>query len=179
MGEATWGFLGVLLGSLISIGAEFLRLHAAEKLSDKNFQREAITLENNFHRENLLKLQEAFATWIRSEGAIMAFDHITFKKFGAITQLPEELSNNHFSAARKFKLLVNRITNDHLRESLLKLFHESHEIGMRTLSNHKQLSVDSFYSNETEFAKLAEFAEDLIGVELRKYLSDFQNVGKS
>ena len=86
MDAAAWGFVGVVIGGVITggvaIAAEWLRgrhesiLDSSKRGDDRRLAREA------FQRENLLDLQRLLAVWMRAEGKFMLSDQRTFRSTG-------------------------------------------------------------------------------------------------
>jgi hypothetical protein len=112
MDAAAWGFVGVVVGGLltgiVSIAAEWLRgkhesnLDSAKRTDDRRLAREA------FQRENLLAIQERLAEWMRAETKLNIHDRATVEASGTITLAPRGLSDEIFETQRHLVYLVER-----------------------------------------------------------------------
>lgn len=120
MESAIWGLIGTVVGALASIGTTWL-----SNLSSHNLQEAKVTAEraeraHAFQRETLLALQEAIHDALRLIARAYIEDHqahVAGNEWGK-NNLPEEVNEGIRLAQRKVAILVERVSDDPLRNAV-------------------------------------------------------------
>jgi hypothetical protein len=117
---AVWGFVGTLVGALISIGTTILSHRHAAVL-----QRQANDLDRQeraraFQRENLISLQDALQLCTRAVGKAVHEDIMAVRRgipWGQ-NQIDSDLDETMRSSNARVYALVERVADDPLREAI-------------------------------------------------------------
>ena len=173
MSEAIWAFFGVVVGGALTLGAEWIRGRKEEERLRLNAELAGEKARDDFQRTNLLELQEAFAVWVRAEGAAMHFDQMTLRQAGHLTMLPEQLSDDVTMTGRKLKYLLNRVLDGETRQFLHAAFDLSVELHVARIVRKAEQTEAQLESESMKFSVLVKAAEDRIGETLRAYLKSF------
>nr|WP_321228568.1 hypothetical protein [uncultured Psychroserpens sp.] len=166
MEPATWGFIGTIVGTIVGASASLFATYLNGKNSlniqkgTEKFKREEIARE--FQRDNLLKLQDEFASGMRLIGKahIESFryhkKHNDWKGF----RFSDEIDSSLTSMYQSLMKLTERVRNDKLRQSIIDI--------RKDMSNMRVYETEA--ENDQYIGKLAEKYELLmeeIGIELR------------
>lgn len=170
MSEAYLGLLGVIIGGAITISSERLRAGYQVKQISKEYKIRATERRNDFQRENLIALQESFAHWIRAQGKCMIHDRQQLKESGILTQLPEDISNELFETSRNFKLQINRVLDDELRNLLFETHAYANRVSIARIVKENNYNIDDVDQDNAQLIVWVEKVENSIGKLLRKYL---------
>jgi hypothetical protein len=117
MDAAAWGFIGVVVGSLITavvtIGGELLRGRNDYLLDSKKRQSDLRIESDRIQRETLLELQDRLTEWIEGRpawpGAKLSDEEM------------EDFAARSMVARRPLARLTQRVLDDELRETLRSL----------------------------------------------------------
>jgi hypothetical protein len=116
MDSALWGFIGTLVGVIVgaaaSIGTTIISARNAKDLQSQSDALLRVERSRDFQRTNLLALQ----AHMEDTRAFQA-DPNPAKRPMLSDALDEEISK----AARKLAILIERVSNDELREQLKKM----------------------------------------------------------
>jgi hypothetical protein len=123
MDAAIWGFIGTIIGALTSIGTTWLSNLTTYKLQSSKENADRVERAHAFQRETLLTLQEAIHEWMRLITQVYFEDLKAFangNEWGK-SKLSEDVNENTMLAQRKVVILLERLTDDRLRESIKSL----------------------------------------------------------
>lgn len=120
MDAMTWGFVGTVVGATASIATTAItnwntfRISQNSKIQDREEHARA------FQRETLLKLQSEIRNYLRASVLVYRADNKNFKESGdwGKCALPDELSDQLLELNSKTTILIQRISNDELRNKL-------------------------------------------------------------
>ncbi len=122
MEAVTWGFIGTIVGALASIATTAITNWSSYNLKNKTIQHEREELANAFQRQTILELQVELLEYIRTCSQIHRHDRVHFEKtehWGSL--IPDELSELNRSLSAKVSILIQRISDDDLRDNLMSL----------------------------------------------------------
>lgn len=120
MDSAIWGLIGTVVGALASIGSTWLSNFSAHKLQKSIAKADHIERAHAFQRETLLSLQDAFHDMLRLIARAYIHDrqaHADGSEWGR-GNLPDELSEDLRLAQRKMAILVERVSDNLLRNAV-------------------------------------------------------------
>lgn len=136
MDSAVWGFIGVVVGGLItgivSIWLEQIRADKAAALDSARRRDDRRLGHDNFQRETLLAFQEAINAVARTTIQIHHHDVMASKKGGAwrSTPLDPELDSAAQQASLLLSTLRSRVADDELRSMAQRLLEASATVGV-------------------------------------------------
>lgn len=175
MDPAVWGFIGVVIGGLVTGVVTLLAakvqadaaasLDSAKRRDDRQLERDA------FQRENLLELQDALNRWIRAVNALHAADRRSLRETGSpVSLFPDGLSEAEFDSGRRLMYLTERVVDDDLRSRLRAL---RELVGTQFV--HRAVRSDRFTASALNdaaeaLADDATDAQERLGDVLRRYL---------
>ncbi|EGQ8024385.1 hypothetical protein [Vibrio vulnificus] len=122
MEAAVWGFIGTIVGALASICTSAISSWNSHALAikEKNFEREEMAKE--FQRKTILELQKELPEYIRSCDQIYRNFRNHHENTGRWEySISDELDIENRNLTLRVINLIQRIENDELRESLVKL----------------------------------------------------------
>jgi hypothetical protein len=127
MDTAIWGFVGVVVGSLITaivtIGGELLRGRHESLLDTKKRQDDRHIESDRIQRETLLELQDRLTDWMQDR-PVWNPDESSYRKrrgTSGIDKEMEQFAERSVLAGRSLARLTQRVLDDDLREALLEL----------------------------------------------------------
>ncbi len=125
MDGAIWGFVGVVVGGLITglvtITAERMRADREVALDSAQRQDARRLARDGFQRENLLELQVKLVDWLRAMTEMYLADRDAIRSTGAVDVVPDELSTREATTTRELMVLTDRVLDDELRARLVAL----------------------------------------------------------
>ncbi|MEF1203983.1 hypothetical protein QTO12_26065 [Vibrio owensii] len=122
MEAVTWGFVGTIVGALASIATTAIASWSSHVLSNKAKEHEKQEIANAFQRETVLELQTELLEYFRTCGQIYRNDRVNFENTGKWGHsIPDELAEKNRVLNAKTAILIQRISNDELRASLMVL----------------------------------------------------------
>jgi hypothetical protein len=173
MDGAVWGFIGVVIGGLItglvSYKVESLRAITEAALDSAKRQDDRRIASDAFQRENLLVLQDAFdaLTAIEVEGLQLTFERVG--KTGRLAEWPADMQDRHVVADRLVRHLMHRVKDDHLRATIDKARDASFDLLQRRLAE-QPMSPREFNDVSVVVMDLSANVSDEIGEVLRRLL---------
>jgi len=125
MNPAVWGFIGVLLGSIIGASASILtsiiNTRNESKLQSKRerYQREERLKE--FQRRNLLRLQDLLphCMFLMNRAHIVDVNNAKNQKKWREVLLSADLDGKIRISFRKLTIIIDRVSNEKLRKDLM------------------------------------------------------------
>lgn len=127
MDSATWGFVGVLAGSVVGALASIATTWITNK-NDRQLQKDQDSLERKeraraFQRETLIGVQEKLQVLFRMVGKAHYEQAMAYKVDGQWGRAPisEEVNQGTLQANQKLLILTERVADDGLRSELKKL----------------------------------------------------------
>ena len=138
MESAIWGFIGTLIGASASLATAYLTNRTSLHMQSEAKEHERREAAKAFQRQTLLELQEAFHNAIRLATRAYLADTEAHRK-GALwgrQSLPEGLSEDIRLCNRQVNLLIERVSDDGVRNSIKGLM--------------KDLTMISFLASEQE-----------------------------
>lgn len=171
---AVAGFVGVVVGAviagLVNIGGELLRGWQSSKLDNQKRHDDRRIRLDEIQRTNLLDLQTALAGWLRAEGRLHGFDVMALRAGGTLTQVPQDVNQEHYDSGRRLALLTERVKDDTLRSMLLDLRGQgSSQDAMRAI-RHREITEAELDADLNALMATARKADDRLGGVLRGYL---------
>lgn len=130
MQPASWGFIGTLLGAVVGASASVLttaiNTRNAVRLNKMNNDLERAERARGFQRETLLSMQEVVQDLMRLMARMHIADLRAFRQSGQWRQnrFDDDLNDASMLANRKMTALVERISDDLLRDVLKNLHNE-------------------------------------------------------
>jgi len=124
MEPVTWGVIGTLVGAVVGASASIITSIIAANSSRKSLydadNLKRIERAREFQRNNLLDLQEELHLQIRLAARVHLEDVKAFKSGakGLQNDLDNELDQQLMQSARKLNILVQRVSNDSLRNEI-------------------------------------------------------------
>jgi hypothetical protein len=170
MDGAIWGFIGVVIGGLITIAAEWIRGHSASGLDSAKRADDRRLSRDAFQRENLLRLQERLAEWMRAEARAMMFDQQAFKSTRGLTLLPAEIDAEAFETGRQLGYCAERVKDDDLRAAVSALTAHAAAIQAGRAVYHETVTAASLDAEDAELGYQYVDVQNLLGRKLRGYL---------
>jgi hypothetical protein len=124
--DAAWGFIGVIIGGLITgiatMGVEYMRGRQASSLDDRKRQDDRRIERDRIQRDTLLDLQPATVEWTRTISEMQLADLDAIRRTGRVASpYPGDLADREMLAGRRFMYLVERVRDDGLRDELRAL----------------------------------------------------------
>lgn len=146
MDSAIWGLIGTLIGALSSIGTTWLANLNSYKLQESKDLAVQATRAKEFQRDTLLELQEAIHDAFRLIAKAYLEDRKAFAGGGewGKNMLPVALDEELRFAQRKVAILIERVSNDPLRDAIKATMKRAMNIAL----------ADSFNEAETEYLRL-------------------------
>jgi hypothetical protein len=164
MDAALWGFIGVVVGSIITgvvtIGGELLRGRNDYLLDSKKRQSDRRIESDRIQRETLLELQDRLTDWMESRPG---WAGTSWKGTGEPTREMEEFVERSMVARRPLTRLTERLLDDELRETLHGLQDLSTEVVFAASASELQEA-----QRKALFAEMR--AQGHVGRVLRAYL---------
>ncbi len=174
MDAAVWGLIGVLLGGAITgwftVRAESVRADKEARLDREKREDNRQIDRDSFQRANLLELQEALAVWMRAEAVALMFDARTLREHGAITLLPEPMSDDIFESGRQLGYRVQRVKDDGLREALGAVSGHAASIQAARAVYHEQVTAEGLDAEMDNLGRHYAHVQEQLGKTLRAYL---------
>ena len=125
MEAVTWGFIGTIVGAIASIATTAITNWGSYNLKNKTIQHEREELANTFQRQTIIELQVELLKYIRTCSQIHRHNRIHFEKtehWGSlIPNELNELNELNRSLSAKVIILIQRVSNDELRDDLVSL----------------------------------------------------------
>jgi hypothetical protein len=120
MDAAIWGFIGTVVGALASIGTSWLSNLNTYKIESLKEKADSNERAHSFQRETLLDLQEALHEWIRliTRAYFEDLQAFTISKEWGKNCLSEDVDEKSMLAQRKVSILIERLSDDTLRDSM-------------------------------------------------------------
>ncbi|PKG79873.1 hypothetical protein CXF80_17030 [Shewanella sp. Actino-trap-3] len=163
MDAMTWGFVGTVVGATASIATTAItnwntfRISQNSKIQDREERARA------FQRETLLELQFEIRNYLRASALAYRADNKNFKESGNWGQyaLSDELSDQLLELNSKTAILIQRISNDELRNKLTEF---------KDVATKSQLANNEFDAGayRVEYINLYEKISDKLGRVLRE-----------
>lgn len=164
MEAAVWGFVGTLIGALVSLGGTWLNARTTYSLHLLQAREELLERRREFQRKTLLELQEALHDAIRLTSRAHTEDMRAEKngeKWGS-NRLDEELSEQLRLSQRKVFILADRIEHEKVRTNVKGVLKALGDIVMASKPNEAQSKMaDLFLRIESIFEQM--------GIVLRGY----------
>lgn len=161
MEAMTWGFIGTIIGAIASIATTIITNWSSYLIvrQTKDYERKEIA--NTFQRQTIIELQVELLEYIRSCYQVYLYDCNQFKKTGVWGgKLPEDLNTKNRELSAKTSILIQRISNNELRDNLLVL---KDSCARCSLSKEKS-EADELYDILSEGYQKS---NELLGMELR------------
>jgi Na+/glutamate symporter len=98
--SATWGFVGVVVGGGMSVGAEWLRLKSGAQISKEQKKHEIRVGRDTFQKDNLLNLQGDLARWIKAANSAFVLEIGWIRRSQAFSPLPPEVTLDIFETTQ-------------------------------------------------------------------------------
>ena len=163
MDSATWGFIGVLVGSLIGAAASIVTTAInnwnASRLQKNSNDFERQELARAFQRDNLLKLQDALQDSVRFASQAHFEDQKEYLKNGewGKAMLSISIDENLLESNRKLSILTERIESNELRSEIKKFRHKvTDSLSTKSQSEAKAIIADIATSFPVLIEKLGE-----------------------
>lgn len=120
---ALWGFLGTLVGAVVSFAATFLTAKNAANLQKEVAARESLVREQLMQRENYIELQIELNNLLRANAAIFVDDVERSKKGEAWPEIvtDADLSESARRAFAQVSMLNSRVTAHQVRQEVLNV----------------------------------------------------------
>jgi hypothetical protein len=119
MEAAIWGFVGVLAGGIITgfvtIRAESMRADKEASLDSAKRQNDRKIVSDNFQRENLLSLQDAFDALTAADSAGFELNLEASNVFGELRPWPADFLSRYHMLDASVRHLMQRVLDDDLR----------------------------------------------------------------
>lgn len=169
MDAATWGFIGTLVGAVVGSLASILTTLIAGA-NTRKLQSHADALlrlerSREFQRSNLLELQEALSRNMRL-AARAHFEELDYRRKNSESKtrplLREDLDQELSESYRRLSILVERLADNQLRNSIKNLRRDIWRVISAKTSDYDDTSFDVIV---TEFEKITEE----VGTILRSY----------
>lgn len=117
--DAIWGLVGTAVGALASLGGTWLSGAHALKGQREAKREERAEAAKALQRDTLLAMQVALNDWLRQHMLADLEDETFYRTHGRSNpQLSQKLNADLHEANRMFSMLVERVTDDRLREAL-------------------------------------------------------------
>jgi hypothetical protein len=168
--SATWGFVGVVVGGGMSVGAEWLRLKSGAQISKEQKKHEIRVGRDTFQKDNLLNLQGDLARWIKAANSAFVLEIGWIRRSQAFSPLPPEVTLDIFETTQLLAVRVERITDDKLRSLLFDLMRDEREFDLRRSMPSPPEDPLIAISRMSAFADKHLSAVDALGKTLRNYL---------
>lgn len=152
MDAAIWGLLGTVVGALASIGTAWLAAHTASQRETEKLRVEQLERSNAFQRQTLIDLQDAIHDSMRLVHRGFLEDKHSQSQGGAWGKalLPETLDENLRIASRRVAILVERVSNDTLREQLKQLMQVSTQVLLAVSEQEASSKLEKLGTNATQ-----------------------------
>lgn len=125
MEPAVWGFIGVIVGGvitgLVTLGVELIRAHKAEAFDSAKRQDERQLGRDQFQRETLLKFQDAVNDFMRGLAHV---ENYNAKVAHRVARPSEPVRREFNEAALRVGTLSSRIDSPVVREAAAELMNE-------------------------------------------------------
>jgi hypothetical protein len=174
MDSAVWGFVGVVIGGLITGGvtlwAQKLRGDQEAALDGAKRQDDRTIARDQFQRANLLELQERFHEWWRVVTQLDETDVRILREHGRLTQVPEGISEREFDVGRRLIYLTERVTDDGLRGALRDVRARATAREVDKLRRRDTITPEEIEEASQEFKVAMAELHERLGQTLRRYL---------
>ncbi|MCD9481546.1 MULTISPECIES: hypothetical protein [Photobacterium] len=157
----TWAFIGTIIGAIASIATTIITNWSSYLIvrQTKGYERKEIA--NTFQRQTIIELQVELLEYIRSCYQAYLYDCNQFKKTGEWGgKLPEDLNTKNRELSAKTSILIQRISNNELRDNLLVL---KDSCARCTLSKKKSEADELYAILSEDYQK----SNELLGMVLR------------
>jgi hypothetical protein len=174
MDGAVWGFIGVVVGGLITglvtIFAESIRADKAAALDGAKRQDDRQIGRDAFQRQNLLDLQVALAAFGRAEGKANFADTMSLRETGGLRQYPDDISAEMFEANRQLAFLTERVSDDDLRGKINAMRARSSQRAVLMSAEHGSVTEARLDREMMELMEMFVDAQERLGTVLRSLL---------
>lgn len=175
MDAATWGFVGVIVGGVITavatVGVQWLRGTQDSKLDSLKRDDDRKVESDRVQRATLLELQERLNEWMRGCAKIYMADRAALRATGQMHQLPPAVSDEAFEAGRRLMYLTERVTDDDLRTALRAVQSLSARQEAAHVVDREHTTMQSLEADWNELMRRASDVQERLGVVLRRYLT--------
>jgi hypothetical protein len=130
MEAAVWGVIGTIVGAGTSIATTYLTNRNAATLQSNANSVQRLENQRAFQRQTLLEIQDAFHDSIRLFARAHLEQVADFKRSGTWGRgmLPDEINEDLRLANRKVGLLLERVADDTVRETVKVVMAEANTI---------------------------------------------------
>jgi hypothetical protein len=120
MDVMTWGFIGTIVGASASIATTAITNWNTYRISQNSKAQDREERARAFQRETLLELQSEIRNYLRASALAYSADCKNFNESGEWGKyaLPDGLSEQLLELNSKTSILIQRISNDELRNKL-------------------------------------------------------------
>lgn len=162
MDAMTWGFVGTVVGATTSIATTAITNWNTFRISRNSKMQDREERARVFQRETLLELQVVTRNYLRANELAHRADVKNYTESGEWGKyaLPDELSDQLLELNSKTSILIQRVSNDELRNELSKF---------KEVVTNNQLAKNDYdaAAYQKEYIKLYEKISGKLGEVLR------------